>query len=66
MTVIKIIEDVVDLAERALRLDLLAESRLAGAGIALEGGDRGGLYWIMPAIVSNGRLAMCQAMVRRN
>jgi hypothetical protein len=24
------------------------------------------LYWIMPAMVPNGRLAMCHAMVRRN
>ena len=39
--VIEIVEDIVDLAEGALRLDLGAETRLAGAGIALEGGDRG-------------------------
>jgi len=38
---VEIGEDIVELAEGALRLDLGTEPRPAGAGIALKGGDRG-------------------------
>jgi hypothetical protein len=54
LAVIEIIEDVVDLAERALRLDLGAEARFAGAGIALEGGDRGVLVLDHPGDRAEG------------